>query len=76
MLAGVQSSAKRGVLKEVKKVIFISAMDMLIEDMSDMPDMEWPVAEAMGIVEVDDMVMPGMSISMVKAKTKMKMTRC
>lgn len=49
---------------------------MLIEDMSDMPDMEWPVAEAMGIVEVDDMVMPGMSISMVKAKTKMKMTRC
>lgn len=50
---GVQSSEKRGVLNEVKKVMIISDMVIVMEesDMPDMPDMESvAVEEAMGIV--------------------------
>jgi hypothetical protein len=50
---GVQSSEKRGVLNEVKKVMIISDMVMVMEesDIPDMPDMESvAVDEAMDIV--------------------------
>lgn len=78
LVDGVQSLEKRGVLNEVKKVMTISAMDMVIEesDMPDMPDME-SVAVEEGIdmvidmdpvdvaVAIDmDVVIPVMSIDM------------
>lgn len=52
LVFGVQSLEKRGVLKEVKKVMTISDMYMVIEsDMPGMPDMESvAVEEAMDIV--------------------------
>lgn len=60
-VSGVHSVEKRGVLKETKKVIAMSAIDM---DMSDMPDidddvdvaMDMPVVVAMDIVvDMSDM---------------------
>src|SRR4051812_41597923 len=58
---GVHSVEKRGVLKETKKVIAMSAIDMDMSDMPDMDDevdvaMDMPVVVAMDIVfDMSDM---------------------
>jgi hypothetical protein len=57
---GVQSSEKRGVLNEVKKVMIISDMVMVMEesDMPDVPDMpDMPDMESVAVDEAMDIVM-------------------
>lgn len=65
LVVGVQVSEKRGVLKEVKKVMIMSDMDMVMEEPMSIEDIEVEVDIDIDDVEVaiDIVVLISMSIS-------------